>query len=150
MKKLTHSLAALALTAAILSFILLHSTARIMLYCIGFAMGGINDWLDFTLFSFLPHRNKVTHGFFSPTGILLGVAGYFAGGIINGISPLFLGSLFVGYYYLHLFLDMRNPTGVYGWGGRKIKGTTYSNDIGANILYGGIALAITALVYLFA
>jgi hypothetical protein len=141
MKKLTHLLVAGGIAWVILAFCDLSSEWKILFGILGAIMGMVPDGLDFTLFRFLGHRNRLTHNLFSPLWVVIGILGYGIGdgiGFGAGLTAIFLVSIGG-----HLVLDGITRTGIF-IGAKKWHGSHYSDALLPNLLFslGGIGLIL--------
>jgi membrane-bound metal-dependent hydrolase YbcI (DUF457 family) len=146
-KKLTHCV----FNSGFLSFIayvcMIDSPIRLILLPYLFLMGTINDTLDFKVFVKSDHRNYKTHSFNSPVIIGIFVVPFLVVAPFNVLIGFYLGIFGVLSYYVHLILDMFNPSGVYITQKIMIRGTIRYDNFLINflILCVGIFLLIISL-----
>jgi Na+/pantothenate symporter len=79
MKKLTHLLVAGGIAWVLLALSDLPFEWKIAFGIMGAMMGMLPDGLDFSLFRFLGHRNRLAHNVLSPLWIVIAMLGYTIG-----------------------------------------------------------------------
>lgn len=119
---------------------------RLILLPYLFLMGTINDTLDFKVFVKSEHRNFKTHSFISPVIIGIFMVPFLVVAPFNVLIGVYLGIFGVFSYYVHLILDMFNPSGVYITKKMIIKGAIRYDNFIVNLLFlsiGGFLLIIS-------
>ena len=148
MKKRAHQCFSLGFLSICAGVIGVHLTVRLILAPLFFFTGLLNDFLDFHLLKFHKHRNKISHAFVSIVPLALYLAAFLLIAPINPWLGFQAGVLLALGYFTHLCLDALNPSGVYLWGGRKIKGTIRYNHLlwNAFFIVLGVVLFIVSLM----
>jgi hypothetical protein len=143
MKKLTHLVVAGGITWVILALCDVPLVDKIVFTLLGAMVGMLPDGLDFSLFRFLGHRNRLTHNVVSPLWIVIAMLGYTIGNFFGfglGLAIIFIISIFS-----HLVLDGLTRTGIY-IGGRKWHGSHYSDAFLPNAILSLGGLGVFLLV----
>ncbi len=113
---------------------MIDSPIRLILLPYLFLMGTINDTLDFKMFVKSEHRNFNTHSFISPIVLGIFLVPFLLVAPFNVLIALCLGIFGILSYYVHLILDMFNPSGVYITKKMMIKGSIRYDNFIVNFL----------------
>jgi hypothetical protein len=147
MKKLSHNLVSLLGGLVIAKFFMpplnISYFAYIVAIGIMFFLGGVNDTLDFTVFSFLDHRNFWTHSLLSPVLWILPFFTYYLFSIVYPPLNYLLAACMAWAIMAHLILDAFNPSGVFLTPSKKLSGVVKSDNALVNF---GISAASVILI----
>ncbi len=111
MKKITHSFVSMGLSVLGFSFFL-DPPSLLIIACVSFTLGGINDWLDFAIFHMFEHRNWFTHSLLSPL-LLADIVLLLIAAIFSWYWVMLLCIMFNIAWISHVVLDSLTFTGVY-------------------------------------